>query len=581
MTNARASSASEMLQCLRRLPNSFQLLSAINRIVNAYKSDAEPWVVGYSGGKDSTALVKLIFQSLLRIEERQRHVTVIYCDTGVEIPLASTLARNALIGLEAEARGFDLPISVRILSPLITERFFVKVIGRGFPPPTDKFRWCTDRLRIDPVSDFLASEHVNSATVVLGVRESESATRKLTLIENGTDDRFWKTQRGARNRRLFMPILDYSIQDVWLANLLVDRPRALRAKDVAELYASASGECPTVRDVKGAPCGKARFGCWTCTVAKNGVTLRNLIASGNDSLKPLLRFRLWMEKERNNPRYRWPKRRNGRSGLGPMTLTWRRMALRRLLKAQHESGLQLIDSDELSEIQREWDRDDVSELHKARWTFPYFIFLACLVPIFVLPSKSLNEADLRIKVIATVAALLLCAAYVGLGIRKSRWKREMNRYVGKQIRASLLDMIPTDLEVTADERSQLGDTQIYQALTGVFWEAIDRNELLKSHKEHFYANGVIYSTAIDVYLICGFAGFCYAVAAVLGSDTSLACTAAVLLLSAIVSIAFALPRARRDHLKLSAEQLDLLRREQGDFVSKRYREIVVGWRRRS
>jgi DNA sulfur modification protein DndC len=285
-------------------------------------------------------------------------VTVIYCDTGVEIPMASVLARQALYDLETEARELGLPISARILSPSLTERFFVKVIGRGYPPPTDKFRWCTDRLRIDPVSAFLESEKVRSATVVLGVRESESATRNLTLNENSTDDRFWKRQRGAGNRRLFMPILDYSVRDVWLANLLVDRPRSLRAKEVAELYASASGECPTVRDVKGAPCGKARFGCWTCTVAKNGVTLRNLIANGHHRLEPLLRFRLWMEKERSNPRYRWRKHRNGTPGPGPMSLAWRRMALRRLLRAQEESGLQLIDSSELVAIKTEWAADD-------------------------------------------------------------------------------------------------------------------------------------------------------------------------------------------------------------------------------
>ena len=257
MRNGRTFSASEMLQCLRRLPNSFQLLETIARIITAYNADTEPWVVGYSGGKDSTAVVKLIFQSLLRLENPHKGVTVIYCDTGVEIPMASALARQALGDLEAEAREFDLPISARVLSPQIAERFFVKVIGRGYAPPTDKFRWCTDRLRIDPVSRFLESEKVKSATVVLGVRESESATRNLTLGQNGTEDRFWKKQRGVANRRLFMPILDYSVRDVWLANLLVDRPRALRAKEVAALYASASGECPTVRDVKGAPCGKA------------------------------------------------------------------------------------------------------------------------------------------------------------------------------------------------------------------------------------------------------------------------------------------------------------------------------------
>ncbi len=328
------------------------------RIIAAYRTGDEPWIVGYSGGKDSTAVVKLVFQSLLRVKNRTKPVTVIYCDTGVEIPMASALARKALRGLVAEARAFNLPIQARILSPPVHERFFVKVIGRGYPPPTDKFRWCTDRLRIDPVSTFLESERLSSATIVLGVRESESSTRQLTLAENRTQDRYWKKQRGETNRRLFMPIVDYSIEDVWRVNLLIDRPRTLRAKEVASLYASASAECPTVRDVKGAPCGRARFGCWTCTVAKNGVTLKNLIANGEHRLEPLLEYRLWLEKERNNPRYRWARRRNGKPGLGPMTLEWRRLALSKLLKAEKESGLHLLGADEVCAIQSEWVADD-------------------------------------------------------------------------------------------------------------------------------------------------------------------------------------------------------------------------------
>lgn len=289
--------AKSVLQCLQRLPNRGQVLQAISRITSAYLSDTEPWVVGYSWGKDSTAVVKLIFQSLLRLRRARKPVTVIYCDTGVEIPTAAALARQALHDLEVEAAIHGIPISVRILSPAVNERFWVKVIGRGYPPPTDKFRWCIDRLRIDPVSRFLESENARSATVILGVRESESATRSLTLNENQTNDRFWRIQRGERDRRLFMPILDYSISDVWHVNLMLDLPHALRAEEVAELYASASGECPTIRDVRGAPCGKARFGCWSCTVAKNGTTLRNLVASGHTNLEPLLEFRLWLDFE--------------------------------------------------------------------------------------------------------------------------------------------------------------------------------------------------------------------------------------------------------------------------------------------
>jgi len=252
--------AREMLECLRRLPNSSQLAHTIPRIIAAYKADHEPWVVSYSGGKDSTAIVKLVFQSLLWVRTRHKPVTVIYCDTGVEIPMAAALARKALNGLEKEAGAFDLPIYTKVVSPPLNERFFVKVIGRGYPPPTDKFRWCTDRLRIDPVTRFLESQKLSSATVVLGVRESESATRQLTLSENKTNSRSWKHQRGQDNRRLFMPIVDYSVSDVWLVNLLIDRPRTLRAKQVADLYAGASGECPTSGTYRARPVERRDLG---------------------------------------------------------------------------------------------------------------------------------------------------------------------------------------------------------------------------------------------------------------------------------------------------------------------------------
>lgn len=341
-------------QCVGRLPNGALIKETLALIASAYLDNDEPWVIGYSGGKDSTALLKLVFQALLRVDYHHKLVTVVYCDTGVEIPLASSLAKTALAAFNEEARQHDLPIKAFIVSPPVNDRFFVKVLGRGYPPPTDKFRWCTDRLRINPVTAYLKKSGLESATVLLGVREAESTTRRQTLHENQTTNRYWRHQRGIASRRLFLPILDYSLRDVWMVNLLVERPMSLRAEQVANLYASASGECPTVRDVKGAPCGKARFGCWTCTVAKNGVTMRNLIASGEHRLKPLLDFRLWLDSKRNNPRYRWRRRRNGTAGLGPMTLEWRRMGLAKLLQAQESSGLPLISTEEISAIQAHW-----------------------------------------------------------------------------------------------------------------------------------------------------------------------------------------------------------------------------------
>lgn len=347
-----------MLSCIEGLPISNVVRESVDRISRAYEADPRPWIVGFSGGKDSSCLLKLLFHGLRRVESYHKPVTIVYCDTGVEIPAAAVLARQTLVDYGGEAARERLPVSTRILAPRLTDRFFVKVIGRGYPPPTDKFRWCTDRLRIQPITSLMGEAFYTSAVVVIGVRQDESSTRSATLDQHQTSDHYWRLQSGASRRQLFVPILDFNIKDVWQTLLLLPTPKAVDGKAVADLYVNASGECPTIREPRSAPCGKARFGCWTCTVAKHGTTLRNMIESGGrDELLPLLEFRLWLDKYRYDPRYRWKSRRNGQAGLGPMTMRWRRMALRKLLHAQAQSGLSLISAEEHDAVHMEWAKE--------------------------------------------------------------------------------------------------------------------------------------------------------------------------------------------------------------------------------
>jgi len=329
---------------------------ARDRIRRAYLDDEIPWIVGYSGGKDSTAVLKLTAQALAEVSTYHKPVTVMFCDTGVEVPCAAELAQRALRNFAGECTKADMPIETIAVEPRPQDRFFVKVIGRGYPPPTDKFRWCTDRLRINPVSDLLKRKGHRKASVVVGVRAVESSARNLTLAENTNGDRFWRRQNGFANRYLFMPIIDFSVDDVWAVNLDEGDDCVLRGPEVADLYAQAS-DCPLERDKSGAPSKPARFGCWVCTVAKHGVTLRNLINSGRTELSPLLDFRMWLEQERSNPKYRWAKRRNGDPGPGPMTMSWRVEALERLLRAQELSGLNLVSETEINAIHEEWERE--------------------------------------------------------------------------------------------------------------------------------------------------------------------------------------------------------------------------------
>jgi hypothetical protein len=194
-------------------------------------------------------------------------------------------------------------------------------------------------------------------------------------------------------------------------------------------------------------------------------------------------------------------------------------------------------------------------------------------------SKDLAEAKLYSETLVPIAALVFTYFYTGSDFRRSRWKREIDAHVGKQIRDELLNMVPKDLAITESEKQGLLEKEIFRELTGVFWEAVDRSDRLRAHKEHFYSNGIVYSTSIDVFLICGSSGFVYAVASVLKRNTQLAYIAASFIVIALASRALVTPRRRSRHLALSTEQLDLLRREQSEFVSTRFREIIVGWRR--
>jgi hypothetical protein len=220
----------------------------------------------------------------------------------------------------------------------------------------------------------------------------------------------------------------------------------------------------------------------------------------------------------------------------------------------------------------------LGDLSAWRKRVPWVIFTLCVIPWFWIKSNSLDETKLYGETIVPVVALIVTYFYVGSDFRRTLWKKEINEHVGEQIRQTLLDMVPDDLAVTEGEKQELLQREIFKELTGVFWEAVDRSEKLRSHKEHFYSNGIVYSTSIDVYLICGLAGLVYAVACVVTRKPALGYVGASSIAIALASSIFVTPRKRERHLALSAEQLELLRRDESDFVSNRFREIIVGWR---
>ena len=124
-----------------------QVLEEIRQL---YRQQLYPWVIGYSGGKDSTTALQLIWRALegLPPEERTKTVHVISSDTLVETPKIVDYIDDTLERINRVAAAQNMPFVARKLTPILDDTFWVNLIGRGYPAPNDNFRWCTERLKI-------------------------------------------------------------------------------------------------------------------------------------------------------------------------------------------------------------------------------------------------------------------------------------------------------------------------------------------------------------------------------------------------------------------------------------------------
>jgi DNA sulfur modification protein DndC len=323
--------------------------------------------VGFSGGKDSTMVASLIFDAVLSVPaaQRKKAISFLCTDTRVEIPAIAETIEGALARMRKFSRQNDLNIDVNLLKPPPEQSFWVNVIGRGYPPPTRTFRWCTQRLKIDPVTVFVNQRlgHWGEAILHLGARRAESASRSQTMAGR-------ETRKGLRRHpdlpRVWVsnPIEFLTTEEVWAYLLQKSNPWGGDNRALYKLYTSASnGECPIQIDTSTPACGNSRFGCWTCTVVERDKASEGLLAAGDERMEHLIEFRETLLEFRNPDNgWRDSRRMNGNEGPGPLLIKGRRELLKRLLNLQEESSLRLITPEELLLIQQMWkaarDPDD-------------------------------------------------------------------------------------------------------------------------------------------------------------------------------------------------------------------------------
>lgn len=383
----------------------------VANVQRVYLQDTRPWVIGYSGGKDSSAVMVLVYLALLGLkpEERHKHVFVVASDTLVETPIVVNHVNRSLEAIQRGAARDKLPITSHKVVPKTNETFWSNLLGKGYPAPTRNFRWCTERMKIDPVSTFITDKvnQYDEVIVVLGSRSQESASRAQVIAKHKIDGSDLAKHTTLSNAFIYTPIDMWAVDDVWKILRFChleqqDTPYGMKNKwfdkyDLEwetpwggknlvlwNLYkdSSGQGECPMVIDETTPSCGNSRFGCWTCTVVTKDRAMESLVQNGETWMLPLLKYRNILSRSTSpklKKKYRSHIRRDGRLAFktlredgakiltddyttGPYKLKYRKVALRLLLNIQKQladSGrdVELITVPELHAVRHEWLND--------------------------------------------------------------------------------------------------------------------------------------------------------------------------------------------------------------------------------
>ncbi|CAO5027310.1 DNA phosphorothioation system sulfurtransferase DndC [Microcystis aeruginosa] len=366
-------------------------------IQNLYLSNSIPFVIGYSGGKDSSAVVQLIWNAIskLAIKDRHKKIYVMTTDTQVENPLVSTWVKQSLARMKNEAKMQQMPVEPYLLRPEIKDTFWTCLIGKGYPAPRHGFRWCTERLKITPTNHFIRQQIRENGEVILmlGTRKAESNKRASTMNKYETNsfqeqlnlkENISKPLRysgSLPNAIIYSPIEDWRTDEVWMYLMQWENPWGGDNKELLAMYrgATADNECPLVVDTSTPSCGDSRFGCWVCTLVNKDKSMEAMIQNDEEKewLQPLLDLRNELDIEDDRPKrdFRrifgkvqlFERNLNGEISIepipGPYTKKWREYWLRRVLEAQESvrtnapedmKDITLITTEELSEIRRIW-----------------------------------------------------------------------------------------------------------------------------------------------------------------------------------------------------------------------------------
>lgn len=340
------------------------------QVLARYKKYKRAWIITFSGGKDSTCVLQLMYEMITKLPKDELNPTyAILSDTLVEAPNVAVYFKNIVKAINLDAKMRGLPFEIIVAHPSPQNEFWVNLIGKGYPSPTRIFRWCTERLKINPMKSIVKSivEKHGSAIMTLGVRKSESMNRRRSIEKRTVSEDGFSKHDDYENVLIYSPITEWLTEDVW-SYLTTQNPPpwGISHAKLFSLYSQASGdECQFIIDKSQSSCGGSRFGCWVCTLVNEDKSMQGFIKSGESSLAVLNEFRNFIKEARENRSMRCDFKKDGSFRPGPFTSSARKEILRRLLRAEAEfkacGGSELISDEQLGMIAKIWEKEFDSE----------------------------------------------------------------------------------------------------------------------------------------------------------------------------------------------------------------------------
>ena len=337
-----------------------------NQIIKIYKKYKRAYIVAFSGGKDSTCVLQLVYEMMLNLPKDELNPTyAILSDTLVEAPNVAIYFKNIVNSINSDAAKREIPFKIIIAKPSDQDEFWANLIGKGYPSPTRTFRWCTERLKINPMKSIVKeiTDKHGSAIMLLGVRKSESINRRISIEKRILSEDGFSKHDDYENVLIYSPIKEWQTEDVW-SYLTIQNPPPWDVSHnfLFDLYTQASGdECQFIIDKKQSSCGGSRFGCWVCTLVNEDKSMQGFIKSGEEKLRPLNEFRNFIKQARENDSMRSDFKKDGSFRRGPFTSNARKVILKKLLECESKFGGELISDTQLKLISDIWKKEFDSE----------------------------------------------------------------------------------------------------------------------------------------------------------------------------------------------------------------------------